>query len=943
MLQLLISWLAQRPLTVVMSTLGVSLIALLLCFDLTTFQPRLEIDPATERLLPAGDADRAILDRARQTFGDSDAVLVAVNLDPVFTPQGLRTVAELTGRFRQLPQTQNVISLATAPFLLAEGETVDVASFTQQAEYRPELIPTFPDAIADNPLYRNSLVSEDGRIASFILVLAPIESKEFNSLNYARTIREMAQELAPGREVWITGTPVVRAETTRILNRALLFTVPAVFVIVGLLLFISFRCIRATLGAIATVALALLWTMAASVVLKIPFNLVTAIVPPLVITIGMSYTIHLLSAYFFSNRLRREEEYADASARGEQLKAVMRDTVRWFSSVLTGDDPRQLKGAAHTQWVMNRILTGLSLSAATTVAGFLALTLNPLPAITQFAVLASIGTIFTGGLTLVFLPSLLSITGTSKQKSGSGEKFFTRAADWLADITVRYRALIIAIAIVLIPLDLWFATKIRTGTDFIATFDADSTVRKDFEAINTTFKGANILSVFIETHVNDALTDPDIIREVEQLQAWIRKQPEVGGVTSYVDHLKLINQSLNENDPAFNTIPRDATTVKQLLIFGGSDDLKRVIDSRFRTTQMTVRITVDGSIAIGDFISRLEGQLRQLPPPFDAKVTGSTAIATRTVNEIASGHLESIALATLAIWIMLSIMFTSWRAGLLATLPNIVPVAVYFGALGLLGISLNPTTSLIACIVLGIAVNDTVHFLARFNADARSTADEKKALRSALRSVLRPITLATAALCLGFLVFTGSGMKNQIEFGALAAFTLAVAWIADITLTPALGSKLRIVTLWDVLRLDLGQSPQHTIPLFSGLSARQARIFALLSKMERVEKGQRIITTGDVAKDMYLIVDGVVEVSVERDGQRVLLSTMSRGGVLGETGYFGQRRTANVDAISTVRLLRFNADDLEGMRLRHPRIAATIFRNLNRVQAERIANMTRRL
>jgi hypothetical protein len=302
--------------------------------------------------------------------------------------------------------------------------------------------------------------------------------------------------------------------------------------------------------------------------------------------------------------------------------------------------------------------------------------------------------------------------------------------------------------------------------------------------------------------------------------------------------------------------------------------------------------------------------------------------------------LESIAIATFGIWMLLSLMFTSLRAGLIALLPTVVPVAIYFGTLGLLGISLSPTTCLIACIVIGIAVDDTIQYLARFNADARAGGKEEPAVRSALVSVLRPITLSTVALCLGFLVFTGSELKTQVQFGLLSAFTLFVAWFMNITLTPALGSKLRIVTLWDMLRLDLGQSPQHTIPLFSGLSLRQARVFALMSKFENFPAGKRVIQQGDLARDIYVIVDGALEAWVDSHGEHKVLSTMGRGAVLGEAGYFGQRRTANVDTTAPARLLRFDSQDLERLRIRYPWIAATIFRNLNRIQAERIARMT---
>ena len=142
------------------------------------------------------------------------------------------------------------------------------------------------------------------------------------------------------------------------------------------------------------------------------------------------------------------------------------------------------------------------------------------------------------------------------------------------------------------------------------------------------------------------------------------------------------------------------------------------------------------------------------------------------------------------------------------------------------------------------------------------------------------------------------------------------------------------------MRLDLGQSPQHTIPLFSGLSLRQARLFALLSKLERHNSGARVITQGDYARDIYVVVDGHLQVWVERNGERKTLASLSRGAVMGEAGYFGQRRTASVDAVSPVRLLRFDSQDLERLRQRYPHIAAVIYRNLNRIQAERLARAT---
>jgi predicted RND superfamily exporter protein len=902
-------WIAtasRHPRLLLTLVLVLAAIAAALCVNPHTLQPRFHVDPSAEALLPAQNADRAVLATVRQTFGEDDPVIVSVRFEPtVFTAENLEKIAQLAQRMRQLPGVSGVFSLATAPNLMASGDEVSLASFTEQARADPGQVAQLPAQLAANPLYRGSLVSPDGHSTAFALSFSDNDPGRYAALDLSARIRTVAAELAPGSEVRITGTLPVRAATAAALAHTLAFTVPAVFTLVALLLLVTYRSVRAMLAALLTVGMALAFTVATAVALHIEFNLVTAIVPPLVITIGLSYTIHLLSAYYLSRQMIP-----------------------------------QAASQERTEWVMNRIATGLTLSGTTTIVGFLSLMLNPLPAIRSFALLASLGTAYVGLLTLIFMPALLNALGSSREAPPVAEKMFAAWGVRLANFDTRWRRQIIAIALVLVPLDLYFASHIRSGTEFIQSFGEHSPVRQDFEAINRTFNGANLISIYVDTHVNDALTDPQQMRPLEQLEDWLRQQPEVGSVVSYIDHLKLLNQALNQNNPAYFAIPDSAAAVKQLLVFGGGDAIQRVVDPRFRSAVITLRINVDGSIAIGDFLKRLDQKLGALPPPLQAQATGSTVIATRAVAAIATGHLASIVIATVVIWALLSVMFTSMRAGLIATLPNIVPVSVYFGTLGLLHISLNPTTSLIACIVLGIAVNDTVHFLARFNADAREQGGEAGAIRSAMSAVLRPITLATAALCLGFLVFTGSELRNQVQFGALAAWTLFCAWVADMTLTPALGSRLRIVTLWDLLRLDLGRSPQHTIPLLSGLSLRQARLFALMSRLEEVPAGMRLIQEGDLARDVFVVIDGKVEVVIERGGERKVLSTLGRGAVMGEAGYFGQRRTASVDALAAVRLLRFDSQDLERLRVRYPGIAATIYRNLNRIQAERIARMT---
>ena len=899
----LMEQMAARPWAVVIAALLIAACCLTILIGPGEQGWRLRVDPAVETLLPIHDRERTAFDRVHELFGDTDAVIVAVQYPQVFEVDTLARIEQLSTRLRQLAGVRHVFSLATAPNLLAEGDLIDVSSFTEQAARNPQRVPRLAAELQRNPLYANSLVSADGRTAAFALSLNKLSAEEFRSFDYPARIRALVDEVGGADQVWVTGSPVVAAATTNALFETLQFVLPAILLVVVGLLGLAFRSFKATFSATLVIGLALIWTLTDFVLLGHPINLVTSIVPPLVITLGLAYAVHLLSE-FFDPRAPDDETGAEA---------VLRTWRRSGPPLL---------------------LTG-----ATTVAGLMALMLNPLPAVRQFAALSSIGVTVSVLFVLVLLPCLLVLCHC-RQSGARSIGWFERMADRLARFATEQRARIAVLAVTAVLAACWSATDIRIGTEYIRSFSEDAQVRQDFEAINQRFGGATLVSILIETHVDDALTSPELMQEIEGLQRWLAEQPEVGASVSFVDHLKLINQSLNEGKAEYFRLPDSAIAAKQLLVYGGSEEIRRVIDSRFRSALINVRINVDGSIGIRDFVERVERRVAHLPPPLFASITGSPVLATRAVDDIASGQFGSILLALVVIYAMLALLFTSISAGFVAMLPNFLPIATYFGLLGLLDVTLNPTTSLIACIVLGIAVDDTIHFLARFNADARAQANEQAAVRSALRTTLRPVTLTTAALCLGFLVFTGSDLQNQVEFGALAAATLLVAWVTDITVTPALGSTVRIVTLWDLLRLDLGQSPQHTIPLLAGLSTRQARTFALLSNIEKLPAGSRVITEGDNARDIYVVVDGKLRAWVERSGEVRQLSTMGRGATMGEAGYFGQKRTANVDAVTDVRLLRFDSQDLERLRRRHPRIAATVFRNLNRVQAERIARTT---
>ena len=485
--------------------------------------------------------------------------------------------------------------------------------------------------------------------------------------------------------------------------------------------------------------------------------------------------------------------------------------------------------------------------------------------------------------------------------------------------------------------------QINVGTDYMRNFPADSEIRRNFDDVGQTFSGAVPLQILIETDIPNVFKNPTELRLLDELQKWLNDQPEIRGSMSFVDYMRMLLHAFKPEVALADAIPDSFNLSDQLLALGANEDVEQFIDARYKTTLVHVRSTAVSSRELGRLVERIEARLRQLPAHMRGKVTGSSVLVARTMDDITRGQVLSLSGALLVIYLILSTLFGSLRVGAIALIPNLLPIFAFFGVLGLTGITLNLATSLVATIALGIAVDDSIHYFSRFNNESRRLANEELGVEHALAAIIRPVTFTTAALCAGFLALLFSDLRNQVEFGVLAAVTLLFAWAIDLTVSPALSSGLRFVTLWEVLTLDLGEEPHRKIPLFKGLTHRQARIAALFGRIEAYTPGKRIITEGDEGHEICIVVEGTVAARVTREEGDVTLREMHPGSVMGEIALFTGKRTAHIDAVNDVRVLWLNQESLERIEMRYPKIAARIFWNLTGTVAERLADVTERL
>ena len=671
---------------------------------------------------------------------------------------------------------------------------------------------------------------------------------------------------------------------------------------------VGLRSLRGVLLTVTTIGLGVVWTIGIAAVVDPALNLVTVSVPSLILVVGFAYALHVVAAY-------QAEVAAPTSGDGSPATRAL------------------------ASMTLPTLLTG-----GTTAAGFASLVTNEIEALREFGLFSAIGSLCTMVAALTWVPAVLELLPVPPPRP---RRAASRRVDaflaGLGGFDVRHRAAIFAVSVLVGLAGLVAIPRIEISTALVSNFPEDSAVRQAHDAVNRLAGGAAELRLVLEADYKNAFKDPENLRVLEALQVWLEEEPEVTGTTSLVDYVKLLNKAFHGDDPTRFAIPESKRMVTQLLFFGGGDEVKAFVDSQYQLTNSVVRNTAVDSKDTSDLIRRIEARLAGLPPHLHGRVTGSTALIAKTSDEVAYGQATSMGSAFVVIWLMMSALFTSLRIGLVSMIPNVLPVLVYFGALGWTGITLNTTTGIVASMVLGIAVDDTIHLMSCYNEAAREKASEVEGVKAALLHVGRPVAFTSVALCLGFLAIGFSSLRAQAEFGVLASFTLAVGWLMDMTLTPAIASRLRVVTLWDVLSLDLGEAPHQAIPLFHGLSRTQARVVALLTEIVTVPAGQRLLRAGERGDEIYVVIDGELRSFVERDGRRIELNRHARGDVLGEVGLVQGERSANVDCETPARLLRLVPASLARLERRYPRIAARLYRNLGATLAERLVRATGRL
>ena len=894
--------------------------SLLLTVVLGVFASRIRVDSTIESVFPAGDPELAFYERARETFGGDDIGVIGVQAQDLFAAQTLAKIARVTEAVARVPGVERVLSVTNAVDPFSEG--AEPARLLGEIPPPPEAIEALQQRLRSTPLYGANLIASDARGAAITVFFAPLTDAEARDRHIDERIRAiLAEEYG---SFSYTGPAYLKRAAVDMMRDDLLRLTPVALGVVALVLWVSFWSIRGVVLPLLSVGCALLWTLGVMVLLGKGITLGTFVLVPLLAVLGSSYGIHVMARY---------DEQVRAGVAGE--------------------------AAIVAAW--QRVWLPLVVSASTMAIGIGSLALNRIASIHDLGVGAVVGLVCLTVTSLTVIPALLSLLGTSRRRRTSVvAPRLMRVLAALGERAYAWRRPILWAAAAAVAVGVAGMRLIQVDADFLAYFDPASQVRRDNEVINREIAGSNPFSLVIEGDAPGTLRRRRVLRRITGLQEFLATLPGVTSSISVADYLEALaarhaprrdggasgtpdaDAGAPEGTGLWDDPARVAAAVR--LIEANPDAFKSVVTADFQRANVLVRTTLSSSRAVEETLRRIDAHVAaHFPATLRVRPTGNLVLLSGNTSDIVAGQIRGIALAFGVILLLMAFLFLSVKVGLLAVLPNLIPIVVFFGTVGAAGIYLDLGTSLIAVIALGMAVDATIHYMARLNLELQGETEQRTAVIRTLQAVGPPIVYTAVAVCAGFLAFAGASVVPIQHFGLLTSLTVAAALAATLVVLPALLATTKVITAWDLAAIELGDDPAGTIPLFSGLRPNEARIVALMGRRARYAAGEAIVRQGEVGHEMYVIIHGHTQVFAGAGSDRTHLLDLRRGDVFGEMALVRQRqRTADVVAGEAVEVLAVDERFLDRLQRRYPRIAARVFLNLTRILSDRLERMTER-
>ena len=700
---------------------------------------RVNFDSSIESWFIESDPSLATYNTFTDIFGADQIVVVGVFAEDVFDDRILRAVQQISDRAGELQFVERVQSITNSPIVRRIGGT-DVAGFREQ--------------VLASPLQRATLLSADARATAVVIYYSRTGKSDRQKHEFVIELKGIVRDAMGTLDatVAITGGPLI-GEAAKGRNADDMATIfPLMIFLIVVITYVVFRKVPLTLLPLAVVAIAVTWAFGLMGLLGWNMSMISAVLIPLILAVGIAHSIHIISGY------RRNLERGIAADEAVQRSAV-------------------------------RLLKPCFFASLTTAIGLLSLLVSDVVPLQQFAVIAAAGVLAAFVVSIVFLPVMLRLLPIT-EKSGATltSKFVMPLLDATHDFGRRYPRRILATAVVAAALFLWLATRVGVGLDPLLWIPHGDTIRTDAERIDETFGGGLSLE-FLVSSPEATLGAPVALRELEAFQAWLVANTTVVNATSAADLVKEAARIAREAGESGYTLPRSTVLTDALLDSMQRDgELSHWLTADRRYARIFARIPLTSAQDIVDEIPGIRERMRDdfADSDLSLQITGQAVLAGIMQTNMIDSQLYSFSVALTVVSLMMILLLRSLLLGILAVVPNLLPIVIGLGAMALADIAFNPATVMIAAVALGIVVDDTVHMMTVFDREVRADQRTADAIRTTIREVGRPVFVTSVLLAAGFALLVFGSFLPSRQIGGVIAVIVVAALVTDLVVLPAI-------------------------------------------------------------------------------------------------------------------------------------------------------------
>ena len=717
--------------------------------------------------LPVDDPDIVFMNEFVETFGGYELLVIGIETDDVFTKEILDYVDLLTGKVEKIENIQEVVSLTNILEIHGENDEIIVEPLISQkgVPSDPKELSQIKERALSNKFWINSLVSKDGKACAINMKLPILQDDATFRFQIVSDIRQMLSDKnippPPGASIYFTGVSVFGKDALEAMEDDLFNYFWLIPLMILVLLFVVFRTLRGVLVPQVVIFLSVAYTLALLFATGKSITMISTMLPVLIAVIAISDVIHVIARYYEQSQFIRDKN------------ELVRSTII-------------------------HMLPPCFLTSTTTAAGFGSLMISDVTQVKDFGFFAAVGLMASFFVAMTIAPIILSMLPLPKQKvrEAYAEGFFNRLLTHFDRITTKDKVVIPTIAVLVLFCAAFGIYHLKVETTMAKFLPKDKPSVTGLNWLQDKMAGVTTLEMMISGE-EGVFKEPWALEEVRGLSKYLESLYEVNKVYSIVDFITTFNKVLHNDNPDFEKIPPTQKDISQyLLLFestDGQETLEDFVLADYSTTRVTARIRSMGSASHLELIEHVNKYVEtRLDKRLKLRTTGVVVLYATLTTALVKGQIYSLIIAFFVIIIMMMIHLRSIKIGLLSMIPNIFPLAVTLGLMGIMDISLNVATVMISCIALGIAVDDTIHYLSRYGAELEEGKSLDQAMHRTIMGAGRGMIFTSLVITGGFFALCFSSFQINKAFGILTGITMITAVFADLLLLPVLIRIFRI-------------------------------------------------------------------------------------------------------------------------------------------------------